>query len=230
MKLFKKLFKIALEESDSVNSEDPILLTEKGIDGLRNDLRISVEGLAQVKAMSIRAKNEVKDLERKSRDFEEKAILLLQKSKDGSLKTEDADRLAKEALSKRNQIEDLLDIEKENFENYDESVTQLEHNVSNLRIQISKWENELKTLKARVQIKAATNNLNKHLVQIDASNTVSLLERMKNKVKQEEALSDAYGDLGIVNTSIEEEIDQALDLKGRKASDALEELKQKLGI
>ncbi len=232
MKLFKKLFKIAWEEHKGIDefTEDPIKLTEKGIEGLRNDLRISVEGLAQVKAMAIRARNEVAELENKSRDLEEKAILLLKKSKDGSLEPESADRLAKEALSKRAQIENLLAIEKESFDNYDDSVTQLEHNVSNLRIQISKWENELKTLIAREQVKVATNNLNKHLVQIDSSNTVDLLERMKDKVAQEEALSDAYGDLGIVNTSIEAEIDEALDLKGTKATEALQELKEKLGM
>ena len=59
-----------------------------------------------------------------------------------------------------------------------------------MRSQISKYENELKTLKARVKVSSATKNINKQMSQIDSSGTVAMLEKMKEKVSQEEALAE----------------------------------------
>ena len=59
--MFRRLFKIGEAEAHSAidKLEDPIKLTEQGIRDLKKDLDNSLQALAEVKAMAIRAKNEV---------------------------------------------------------------------------------------------------------------------------------------------------------------------------
>ena len=67
--------------------------------------------------------------------------------------------------------------------------------------------------------------------QIDASGTVSMLERMKEKVEQEEALAESYGDIANESRSVDEEIDKALaSASTTQASDDLAALKARLGM
>ena len=49
------------------------------------------------------------------------------------------------------------------------------------------------------------------MAQIDSSSTVSMLERMKDKVAQQESLAEAYGDVAGESKSLDDEIDSALD-------------------
>ena len=113
---------------------------------------------------------------------------------------------------------------------FNESIAQLENNIQNIKANISNWENELKTLKARVKVSNATKNLNKQMAEIDSSSTVSMLERMKEKVAQEEALAEAYGDIANASKSIDEELEKAADTSEAKADDDLSKLKEQLGL
>ena len=106
----------------------------------------------------------------------------------------------------------------------------MESNVQNIKQNISKWENELKILKSRVKVADATKTLNKQMAQIDSNGTVALLERMKEKVAQEEALSEAYGEIAHNAKSVDDEIDQAIDVTKTKAKSQLEKLKEEMGI
>lgn len=63
---------------------------------------------------------------------------------------------------------------------------------------------------------------------IDSSGTVSMLEKMKEKVSQQEAMAEAYGEISTENISLDDEIDGALSDKNLKASNSLEELKAKM--
>ena len=88
----------------------------------------------------------------------------------------------------------------------------------------------MKTLKARVKVSNATQKLNKQMADIDAFSTVSMLERMKDKVTQEEALAEAYGESPNANYSLDSEIDKAIDFTQDKANNELLKLKEKLGF
>ncbi|MBW3544461.1 MAG: PspA/IM30 family protein, partial [Bacteroidetes bacterium] len=107
-----------------------------------------------------------------------------------------------------------------------------EGNIRTIKANIATWENELKTLKARVKVSTATKSLNKQLAQIDSSSTVSMLERMRDKVAQEEALAESYGQIANESRSIDEEIDKALNEGSQSAKTASElaALKDKLGM
>ena len=53
---------------------------------------------------------------------------------------------------------------------------------------------------------------------------------MKDKVAQQEALAEAYGEVAGESKSLDDEIDKALDGTNAKASDDLAALKTKLGM
>lgn len=232
MNFFKRLFKMGQAEANAAldNMEDPIRLTEQGIRDLKVELEEGLESLAQVKALSIRAKNEHEEFVAKVENYQEKAMLLLTKAKNGELEMATAERLAKEALVKKEAINNDAKIAKKEAAQFESSVSELEANVAEIKKNINKWENELKTLKARVRVSNATQKLNKQMADIDASSTVSMLERMKDKVHQEEALAAAYGDIPNSNLSLDTEIDKAIDFTEDKANNELLKLKEKLGF
>jgi phage shock protein A len=57
-----------------------------------------------------------------------------------------------------------------------------------------------------------------------------MLERMQDKVVQEEALAEAYGDIAHANKIVEDEIDKAVDFKEDSAKNELAKLKEQLGL
>ncbi len=233
MNIFRRLFKIGQAEAHAaVNKlEDPIHLTEQGIRDMQEDLDKALNSLAQVKAMAIRARKDVESHQSKATEYEEKAVQLLKRGQSGDIESSEADRLATEALTqKENSLKHASRAlgEQKQFE---DSVEKLEANVNRLKTKINKWQNELKTLKARVKVSNATNNINKQMAQIDSTDTISMLERMKDKVATEEALAESYGEMANEARSIDEEIDNALEDSSdadRKAD--LDALKKKLGM
>lgn len=232
MKFLKRLFKIGQAEVHSAidGMEDPIKMTEQGIRDMKEDLDKGLEALAQVKAMSIRAKNEVEEYANKAEDYNEKAMLILKKAQSGGLEPSEADRLATEALIKKEESSNGQKRAIADKEKFDQNVAQMEANVQTIKQNISKWENELKILRSRVKVADATKSLNKQMAQIDSNGTVALLERMKEKVNQEEALAEAYGEIANASKSIDQEIDKAINVSQTKAFSELEKLKEQLGI
>lgn len=233
MNIFRRLFKIGQAESHAAidQLEDPIKMTEQGIRDMKEDLEKSLRALAEVKAMAIRARNDVEQYQGKAADYENKAVQLLQRAHKGDLESAEADRLAGEALLRKEENLKLVSNAKEDQQRFEKSVDQLDANVKSLRSTISKWENELKTLKSRVTVSNATKTINKQLAQIDSSSTVTLLERMKEKVAVEEALAESYGEIANESRSVDEEIEKALQKsEAKKASDDVAALKEKLGL
>ncbi|MDW7693944.1 PspA/IM30 family protein [Flammeovirgaceae bacterium SG7u.111] len=227
----KRLFGIAEAETNAALSklENPIKMTEQGIRDLKTDLNKSLQSLAEVKAMHIRAKKELEMAVKLERDYEAKAILLLQKAERGEIAQQDADRLATQALAKKEQLEQRVMSTKKNVDHYEPLVRKMETNVNKLKDQIGSWEGELKTLKARSKVSEATAKLNKQMARIDSSDTLSRLERMKEKVAEQEALAESYADIAdTTNTSIDDEIDKVLGPSEGSGSEALTRLKAKL--
>ncbi len=233
MNILQRLFKIGQSEAHAaVNQlEDPIKLTEQGLRDLRQDLDKALHGLAEVKAMAIRARNETEAHRAKAADYENKAVLLLQRAHKGDLDPAEADRLATEALLKKAENEAHASRSAQDQAKFEQSAAQIDQSVQTLKSTIGQWENELKTLKARVTVSTATVNINKQLAQLDSSGTVALLERMKEKVAVQEALAESYGEIAQESKSIDAEIDKAIGKAGvGKATEDLQALKAKLGL
>ncbi len=103
MGIFSRLFKVGQAEAHAIvdKLEDPIKVTEQGIRDLKTDLQNAMTGLAEVKGVSIRLTKEADDAKRQADEYERKAMLLLQRFKDGQIDQAQADRLATEALNQK---------------------------------------------------------------------------------------------------------------------------------
>ncbi|WP_079243628.1 PspA/IM30 family protein [Chryseobacterium indologenes] len=230
MNIFKRLLTIGKAEIHSVidSFEDPINLTEQGIREMKEQLGKSIEALAQLKALAIRKKNEAETEQQTANDYYNKAIVIVQKAEKGEVEALEADRLAKEALKKQtSSLENATALQKEHEKLYDDC-EKLQGNINHLKSGIAKWENELKTLKARVQVSEATKDINQKMTQMDTGSAVSMLEKLKDRVVQQEALAEAYSDLSKSGKSIDEEIDAMVNSNDTKAEEALNRLKETL--
>lgn len=232
MSIFRRLFKIGQSEAHNLvdKLEDPIKLTEQGIRDLKKDLDSSLKALAEVKALRIRSNADLNKSKFQVEDFEKKAMTLLNNAKEGKMDAAEADRLATEALKRVQQAKENGARAQAEVQKFDQSIAQLEANINKVKSNISKYENELKTLKARMKVSKATKKINKQLSQVDSTGTIAMLEKMKDKVAEEEALAEAYGDIAEQSKSVDEEIDAALDNVDADSADALAELKKKMGM
>ena len=230
MNIFKRIFRIGQAEIHSVveKMEDPIKMTEQGIREMKEDLDQSLEAYAKVKALAIRTKNNGDKKDEEAKEFEGKAVLLLQKAQSNELEIDKAESLAKEALLLKKQLLSESEELKKQAIVHENSVNELQKNIDVLKFNINKWESELSTLKARVKVSNATKEVNRQMAKIDSNSTISMLERMKEKVEEDEALSQAYGSMALSNKNVTDEIDEAL---GTNSVDKdLDELKKQLGI
>ena len=233
MNIFNRLFKIGQAEAHSAvdKLENPIKLTEQGIRDLKQQLDKSLQSLAEIKALSIRSKNDMTKSQEQAKDYESKAILLLKRVESGNIELAEGERLATEALVKKEEAIKMAAQNKTEVDKFEAHISTLDKNNKRLRSQISSFENELKTLQARIKVSNATKNINKQMANLDSSSTVSMLERMKEKVEKEEALADAYGEMANESKSIDDEIEKALgDSAKVEASESLDALKKKLGL
>jgi phage shock protein A len=228
MNIFKRLFRIGKAEAHAAidGLEDPIKMTEQGIREMKEQLDKSIHAMAQVKALAIRRKNEHASLLNKSEDYQNKAMLLVQKGIKEEIAVEESDRLAKEALKMKEQATQDAKLAEAESQKLEQDVEKMQANINSLKSTIAKWEGELKTLRARVQVSQATQDINKKMTQLDSDSTISMLEKMKDKVLQQEALADAYGEIVNASKSIDEEINAVVDTTENKAEAELQKLKE----
>ena len=233
MGIFARLFKVGQAEAHAVvdRLEDPIKLTEQGIRDLKLDLQNAMTGLAEVKGVSIRLTKEAEDAKRQADEYERKAVLLLQRFKDGQLDQAQAERLATEALNQKELVSQRATRLGHDAEQQQRMATQLQEKVQQLKTTITTYEQELITLRGRAKTAESTKKINQHLAKVDSSSTIAMLERMKRKVEEDEALAQAYGEVGQVDTSVDTEINKALASgQPSKAQDELQAMKARLGI
>ncbi len=234
MGLLNRLFKVGQSQAHAVvdKFEDPIKMTEQGIRDLKKDLTESMQALAQVKSLAIRTRREANDSKKLLKDYERKAMLLLTRGKEGAMDMVEAERLATEALSKKEEYSAKAVTLEKNARDFENKAAQLQRNVENVKNTVRKYENELTTLKARARTAAATKKINQQLAQVDSSGTIAMLEKMKSRVEEDESLSEAYGDMASIENSVDDEINKALEAPAptSPASIKLEELKAKMGL
>jgi phage shock protein A len=231
--IFNRLFKAGEAEAHSLvdKLEDPIKMSEQAVRDLRKDLQESLRSLGEVKSLAIRMAKDAEDAKRLAGDYERKAMLLLQRGQAGDVETAEAERLAMEALSRKEEAAARALQAIEQAQTQQQMVDTLQNNVNQLKSKVASYENDLVMLKARARTANATRKINQRLSNVDTNGTVTLLERMKEKVSEEEALSEAYGEMADAGGSVDEEIDKALASGSTsKSQDSLAELKSKMGI
>jgi phage shock protein A len=232
MKFFKRILNLGKAEAHNLmdKMEDPVKMTEQGIKELKGDLSDSLKNLAEVKALAIRASREAETNAKAAKEYENKAVLLLQKANTGEITQEKADGLAAQMLEKKADAEKRAQLSRTDAEKLNENVRKLEVNVQKLKRDIGAWENELKTLKARAKVSEATQKLNKNLAQVDSSSTVAMLERMRQKVDEQEAISQSYAEIAGAGDSSDDEVNRILGGSTTDPNSSLEALKEKMRL
>jgi phage shock protein A len=233
MNIFQRIFKVGQAEAHNVINklEDPIKLTEQGIRDLKRDLQAAMVGLAEVKGVAIRLSKEAEDAKRQTTEYERKAMLLLQSFKEGRMAQAEAERLATEAIMRKESAGERATSLFKEADQQQRMANQLQEKINQLKTTISTYENELITLRARAKTAISTKKINQQLAQVDSSSTIAMLERMKQKVEEDEALAQAYGEVANVDTSVDAEINKALaGAQTSSTQDKLQEMKAKLGI
>jgi len=229
MNLLVRCFKFLQSEAHAFLSkfEDPVKLIEQGIRDLKKDFDESMKSVAQIKAIAIGAKKELETKKQIAVDYEQKAMILLQKAKKGELDEAEADRLASEALKKRQEALNEVARLTNDVKNYEISLEQMSKKILELKNKIKDSENEYNSLKARAVVAKTTKKVNQQLSSIGSDSTMAMIEDMKTRITAEENLAEAYGEVAFVETSVDDEINKAIgtDLDVQKS---LAEMKQKL--
>lgn len=231
--IFQRLFKVGQSEAHSAidKFENPIKMTEQGIRDLKKDLQETMRSLAEVKGVAIRLRREAEDDKKRAADYERKAMLLLSKMESGEIEPAQAERLATESLNRKEEVSQKAIRLMQDWERQDKMASQLQRGVEKLKSTVSSHENDLITLRARAKTAAATRKINEQMAKVDSSGTIAMLEKMKAKVEEDEALAESYGELAGADQSVDDEINAALEGGSNiESSDRLLELKARMGI
>ena len=212
MNLFQKFFKVIQSFLHGFlnHIQDPILMAEQAIRDLKKDYDTSMKNLAEIKALSIEAKEKISQNTEIAKDYEKKALVLLQKAQNGELEQEKADRLASEALKKKQEAIEEIKKQTLSVRNYDSMSEKLETKISGLKEQIENWEGQVKTLKARHKVAVTTKKINQKMLSKSDNTAQALLENLKETVNKEEALATAYDEMNSIETDIDKEINEAI--------------------
>ncbi len=183
MSFFQRLFTIGESNVHSAidKLEDPIKMTEQGIRDLKKDFSSAMTGLAEVKGIAIRTRKKANQTKQLASDYERKAMLLLQKMQKNQIDPAEAERLATEALNKKE--EHAKDADRLNSEAvaHEKRSASLQSRVNKLKSTITSYENDIITLKARARTAESTKKINAQLAQIDSSSTITMLEKINPK-------------------------------------------------
>lgn len=207
--------------------EQPITMTKQGIRELEQQLKDSLQSFAEVRAVAIRSKNEVNQAAQAAEDYKRKAMTLLHKAQKG-VNPADYERLAAEAMAQREQKLQLYKTHLATQQKYEKMVTAMNAKIKRLKREISKWKSELKSLESRQKAAAAGMKINKVMSGMDSGKTLEMLNKMKERVENNEALAEAYGEMATTTKSIDDEINAALE--GHEGIDALQALKEEMGL
>lgn len=209
--------------------QDPILMAEQGIRDLKKDYDTSMKNLAEIKSMVIDTRNKIAEQTEIAKDYEKKAIMLLQKAQNGELSRGEADRLASEALKKKQAAVENIKKYTLDAKNFEAMADKMESKIANLKEQIGNWENEVKTLKARHKVAITSKKMTKQMISMSGNNAQALLENMKEKVNKEESLAQAYDEMTSIETDIDKEINDAIGTSySEEVQKSLLELKKQI--
>lgn len=232
---FKRLLNVGKAKAHAKldKVEDPVALTEQAIKDLKQDLAESMKSLAEMKALAIRTKRDVQQAHRAADQYEQRAMQFISKAEQGDITMDEADRYALKALAQKDQILRVSSANEQNLQAYENMIRKLEIDIQKIRTQINTWEGELKTLKVRSRLSETSRRLNERMSSIGNSSMSTMLEDMKMKVEEQEALAQSYEDVASLKDGVDDEVEKvlgknavALDLPSPK--DALAQLKAKM--
>ncbi len=232
MSILTRLFKIGQAEANAVADklEDPIHMTEQGIRDLKTNLQAAIRSLGEVRSLVIRLERQKSDSDAEAQSCEKKAMALLTSAEKGEIDKAQAEQLAMKVLDQKKAAEANASRLMADYTTQKNMAEKLQTQVDELEHKIKTFENELVTLKARAKTADSMKKINRQLAGVDPSGTIAMLERMKQKVDEDEATAQAYGEIA-ERPSASDEVDRVLaETSAASSSDDLLALKKKMGL
>lgn len=202
--------------------EDPVEMTSQALRDLNDKLGRAMTAQASYKSMIIQFKTK----EQKKRDeiinWQKKANELQDLIDKGQRKQEDTDPLIMTALTNLQRCTTEADNEKKNIEAQDAHYKSLTDDIQKLRDLINTTNQNLTSLKTRKEVADASVQVNKELSDLAGlDSTKALIERMEQKVVQQESLAQAYAGIDDDTATNENKIDKILEEAGTSPSNDL---------
>lgn len=232
MGILTRLFKIGQAEANAAvdKMENPIRLTEQGIRDLKNNLQAAIKSLGEVRALVIRLDRQKKGYEAEAQTCEKKAMALINSAEKGEIDKAQAEQLAMKMLDQKKAAETNAERALADYNAQKKMAERLQAQVDDLEHKIKTFENELITLKARAKTADSMKKINRQLAGVDPSGTIAMLERMKQKVDEDESTAQAFGEIADRPSDMDE-VDRLLAEKSASApSEDLIALKKKMGL
>jgi len=232
MGILTRLFKIGQAEANAAvdKMENPIRLTEQGIRDLKNNLQAAIKSLGEVRALVIRLDRQKKGYEAEAQTCEKKAMALINSAEKGEIDKAQAEQLAMKMLDQKKAAETNAERALADYNAQKKMAERLQAQVDDLEHKIKTFENELITLKARAKTADSMKKINRQLAGVDPSGTIAMLERMKQKVDEDESTAQAFGEIADRPSDMDE-VDRLLAEKSASApSEDLLALKKKMGL
>ena len=177
------------------NQDKPVDIIEQKLEYMRADLSNNIEYLRKVKALAIRAKNDSDNYVAEAEENENEAISILKKVQLNQIDIYEGNRLAKDALIKKEALLAKAKVTTAERNKLDYKVELLKGTVAVITSNISDYEKELDALKAEIKIIEAEQNINKQMTHLDAQSIDSRLKFLKEKTQQFEYLKEQPDDV-----------------------------------
>lgn len=230
MNIFKRLLKIGQAEIHAIvdKMENPITLIAQGLSDMKEELTKIEENYIRTRATGIRIENMLRQKKEAADTLENKARLILEKSKTGEIPADIAKKLAFDALkAKKELLQDTQELGSQLDDNA-KFIEEINIHLEVLKFNISKWEKELTTLKTKQQISATSILMNKQMANIEHNSTIQLLEQMKAKSEDDDALAAARREF--VQDKLKTSQFAEITPDEESVKNELENLKKQLGL
>ena len=189
MGLFDRLSRVVRANLNDLVSqaEDPEKVLEQAVIDMQEDLVQLRQAVARTIAEQKRTEQRYNSDTTEAGKWEQRAKLAL---------TKGDENLAKEALTRKKTFSDTAATLKAQLEQQTGQVENLRRNLVALEGKISEAKTKKNMLQARSKAAKANEELQKTLGGIGTSSAMGAFERMENKVLEQEARSQAVGELG----------------------------------
>jgi phage shock protein A len=175
---------------------------------MKVDLDKAIHAEATLKALAIGKRAEQKTKEIEAAEWRKKAVQLNERINETN--KADVEALIIKALGDEKACTAAAITLKALADQKEKEVDSLNDKINHLRDVIKETEDTVADLKARSECADATAAINKNAAGLTLDSSKELIERMKKKVAEKENLSQAYSDLGDLNKSDAEKINDIL--------------------
>ena len=193
---------------------------DQAIKDLEGQLISANDGLVKIKQIEIKQNGMVSEWESKMNDWLKKAKQLDDKEVTESYTQEKKDELIIEALNKAENAKDELAKAKANYKKTQVQVKKVQDKVTELKETIKDAKQEAAVVKANAEAAKARKDVNKTLSDLGGSDSAkAMMDKMRAKVEENDALADAYEELDTDTT--EDEIEKALSASSKTKNEDL---------